>query len=104
MRSWPDKIDRKYSSQTVERFKLRDRALVCCTYLMALRISEVLRLKKKDFTLAQGFIEVKKIRLSKSDVTLKLPDGAKKKVQRKHANREGWLPLTGERAELTKKQ
>jgi len=83
----------------VERLKLRDRALVACAYLMALRLSEALRLRKSDFSLARDpmtgeeFISLRRIKLSKSKL---------KQRPRKHQYREGWLPLRGERAPLTK--
>ena len=101
--SWPykeGKGKRKLHPETIERYKARDRALVCCAYLMALRISEVLRLRKKDFQKAvhfetrEEFIQIREIKLSKSKVLGK---------PRRHQTRVGWLPLRGERAPLTKK-
>lgn len=77
---------------------MRDRALICCAYLMALRISEVLRLKKSNFKRAEHpftqeeYIYVGDIQLSKRKV-LGRP--------RKYQEREGMLTLSGERKPLT---
>lgn len=63
----------------------RDRALVALTYLIAARISEVLRLEKNQFSHGENCLVLRGIRLSK-------------KVGFRD---EAFLPLSGERAELS---
>jgi integrase len=76
----------------MEYYMKRDRALVCTIYLLALRISEALRLTKNQFRRETDKIIVGGIKLSKP---------RKKGKPRKHEYREGWLPLEGPRAEFT---
>ncbi len=74
-------------------FQTRDRALVALTYLIAARISEILRLKKSQFNFTKAAIIVTAIKLSKS---------TKAGKPRKHLFRqEAFLPLFNERAPLT---
>ena len=76
----------------------RDRALVSLLYLVALRVSEVLRLRRNQFlfpdeTGKEDFILIRGIKLSKSRL---------KDVPRKEQFRpESFLPLSGVRASLT---
>ena len=77
-------------------YRLRDKALVCLLYLIAPRISEVLRLKKSQFQLNKGMDrwEIIGMKLSKVKTT--------KNKARVHTYRqEAWLPLAGERAKFT---
>jgi len=88
---WP------YKDKDNEDFYLkRDRALVSLLYLLALRISEGLRLTRKQFSIDQknDRIKVESIKLSKP---------RKKGKPRKHEYRlEAWLPLKGEREPFTR--
>jgi integrase len=88
---WPYKQDREF-------YLKRDRALVALLYLLALRISEALRLKKSQFLFPEDTghndrIIVRGIKLSKSRV--------KGKPRRDQYRQENWLPLVGPRAKLT---
>jgi len=74
------------------RLIARDRALVALLYLTGLRVSEALRLTKRQFTEHEGYILIRSIKLSKSHV-----EGKPRRVQYRDAR----LPLTGERAPLT---
>lgn len=78
--------------ESIEHYLKRDRALVSVIYLLALRISEALRLTKNQFRKETDKIVVGGIRLSKP---------RKKGKPRKHEYREGWLPLEGPREEFT---
>ena len=71
----------------IEFYKVRDRALISLTYLLALRVSEVLRLEKEQFTEKSNYVEVKAIQVSKR----------KKPMFR----RVGFLPLIGDRRRFT---
>jgi integrase len=71
----------------------RDRAMVALLYLLAARISEVLRLKKSQFIIEDDKVIVRGIKLSKSRI--------KDKPRREQYRQEAWLPLTGKRAKLT---
>jgi len=71
----------------------RDRALVAETYLLAGRISEVLRLEKKQHILEKEVILVQGIKLSKAKM--------KDKPRRNQYRQEAFLPLTGDRARIT---
>ena len=83
---WPYKTN-------VEYYKKRDRALAAITYLLAARISEVLRLETWQITIENNRVVVERIELSKS---------FKKGKPRNDLFRpEGWLPLLGNRAPLT---
>jgi integrase len=75
-------------------YAARDKALVCLMYLLALRVSEVLRLKKSQFTIEKDRIIVSGIELSKS---IRL--GKPRNDLYRNVN---WLPLHGERLKLTK--
>ena len=117
--SWPYTRNREF-------LQLRDRALVALTYLLALRVSEVLRLKKSQFVFTRKVIIVQGIRLSKS--RWKVCKFCRKPVRveerRKHLleqhgvdgdpekyfvskprasqfRPEAWLPVRGKRAPLT---
>jgi len=77
----------------------RDRALVALLYILALRISEALRLKRSQFLFPEetGYkdrVVVRSIELSKS----RFKDKPRKEQYRQEAN----LPLKGSRAPLTK--
>jgi integrase len=78
---WPYK-------RSMERYLMRDRALVCIMYLAELRVSEAIRLTKDQFKLRQDFILLDAIRLSK-------------RKKGKIAYRTARLPLSGERAPFT---
>jgi hypothetical protein len=73
----------------MERFLMRDRALVALLYLGDFRISEVLPLKKEQFTIYEDHVHVKGVLVGK-----RKPN----KVQ----YREAKLPLHGERAVFTR--
>jgi len=89
---WPYKWQPEY-------YLKRDRALASILYLLALRISEALRLRKNQFlfpeeTGQQDRVIVRGIKLSKP---------RRKTTERKDEYRqEGWLPLTGPREPLTR--
>jgi len=85
-KGWSYKTDRDF-------YLKRDRAMTALLYLLACRISEVLRLKKNQFVMEEDRILVKGIKLSKSRV--------KGKPRREQFRHEGWLPLYGPRARLT---
>lgn len=90
---WPYKTEDKTD---LDFYQKRDKALVSLLYLLAIRISEALRLTKKQFSIDQknDRIKVESIKLSKP---------RKKGKARRHEYRsEAWLPLKGERAPLTK--
>jgi len=72
----------------MEKFLLRDRALVSILYVAELRISEALRLTKDQFENKGDFIHVKSILLSK-------------RKKGKVAYRDARLPLEGSRAVFT---
>lgn len=81
-----------------EYFLKRDRALVATIYLLALRISEALRLRKNQFLFPEetGYedrVVVRGIKLSKSRF--------KDKPRREQYRQEAWLPLVGPRKPLT---
>ena len=79
---WPYKIDK-------QEYLQRDRALVSLLYLTCCRVSEALRIEKKQFEVLEDKIEITSIKLSKQRLLGKV---------RKHQYREAWLPLVGERA------
>lgn len=83
---WRYKVDR-------ERYLKRDRALVALTFLIAGRISEVLRLTTGQFSREKDRIIIKGIKLSKAR--------RKDKLRRKQFREEAFLTLTGERSKLT---
>ena len=84
---WP------YKERHRDKYLRRDRALVALQYLIAARISEVLRLIKSQFELKSDRVLIKGIKLSK----------CREDKPRKHEFRdEAFLPLTGRRAPLTK--
>ena len=88
---WPYKRNREF-------YLMRDRALVAILYLLALRISEALRLRKKQFLLPeetgyQDRVLVRGIKLSKSRF--------KDKPRKEQYRQEAYLPLRGPRAPLT---
>lgn len=74
-------------------YHARDMALIALMYLLALRVSEVLRLKKSQFSETKDRIIVSGIELSKSM--------RKGKPRQDLYRGENWLPLHGERAPLT---
>lgn len=88
---WPYKRDREF-------YLKRDRAFVALLYLLGLRVSEALRLKREQFIFPgeeggrPDAIVVRAIKLSKSRFRNK---------PRKVQYRDGYLPLRGERAPLT---
>jgi integrase len=91
-KGWPYKSNREF-------YLKRDRALISLLYLLALRISEALRLKRSQFlfpeqTGQKDKIIVRAIELSKSR--------RKGKDRKDQYRQENWLPLTGPRAPLTK--
>lgn len=77
----------------LEFYKVRDKALISLLYLLALRVSEALRLKRGQFEELNNRVLVSGIKLSKS----KLKD----KPRREQYRQENWLPLNGERSKLT---
>jgi len=80
-------------TENMEDYARRDRALVCLCYLLACRISEVLRLKRNQF-----FIETDRIIVS----AIKLSKRRKKDLARiSEYRQEAWLPKTGNRSQLT---
>jgi integrase len=87
---WPYKAN-------MEQYMKRDKALVSLLYLLALRISEALRLKREQFTMSEQSpdrVIVKGIKLSKSKI--------KDKPRKEQYRQEGFLALHGPRAELTR--
>lgn len=90
---YPYKTDREF-------YVKRDRALVSLTYLIAGRISEVLRLTKDQFEIRIDRVIVSRIKLSKAYRTNKKT--GIKKPRKVLFRTEAWLPLTGERQGLTK--
>lgn len=93
---WPYKLS-KFSEWNqplaAKKFEARDKALVAILYLAGLRISEALRLTKKQFQILPDRVLVENIYLSKRKVRGK---------PRLKQYREAWLPLEGERAPLTR--
>jgi integrase len=86
---WPYKKDMAY-------YQLRDRAFVSVQYLLGLRISEVLRLLRKQIDYPgekENHIIVSSIALSKARW--------KGVLRKRQFRQENWLPLKGERKELT---
>jgi len=73
----------------MQRFQMRDRALVSLLYLGDFRISEVLPLKKEQFTIYEDYVHVKSVLVGKRKANM---------VQ----YREAKLPLKGERAVFTR--
>ena len=86
-KGWEYKTNQAYYAK-------RDKALVAITYLLAARISEVLRLKTSQFIPEKARVTVQSIRLSKSYRA----DKPRNVLFRD----EAWLPLEGTRKELTK--
>ena len=84
-KGWPYKTNMEY-------YRKRDRALAALLYLAGLRISEALRLTKKQFEVKRDYILIKAIKLSKSRVK-----GKPRRIQYRDAR----LPLKGERKKLT---
>jgi len=83
---WPYQINKEF-------YHLRDQALVSILYLLALRISEALRLRKNQFSEHRRRVVVKEIMLSKST--------RKDKPRKDQFRIEGFLPLSKERAGFT---
>jgi integrase len=79
--------------ENVEFYHIRDRALAALTYLLGGRISEILRLKKSQFIVRRDRVVVRGIQLSKSRY--------KNRPRREQFREEAWLPLHGERSNLT---
>jgi integrase len=105
-----------------EKYVRRDRALVALLYLVALRISEALRLRKKQFKPERQRVVIESIMLSKSHIKVCSECGARVKpeLRQEHLNTvhsgngffkdkmrksqyrpEAWLPLKGERSQIT---
>lgn len=83
---WPYKTEMKF-------YRTRDKALVSLLYLLALRVSEALRLKKEQFLIEKSRVVVRGIKLSKS---------VRKDKPRKEQYRQvGYLPLTKDRGLIT---
>lgn len=80
---WPYKSDKPF-------YQRRDRALCALLHLIGPRISEALRLQRKQFSREPGCLVVKSILLSK-----KRPQG---KTRFRH---EAFLPLEGKRRDLS---
>lgn len=79
--------------ENLNDYARRDRALVCLCYLLAARISEVLRLKRSQFFVEEDRVVVSAIKLSKR---------RKKDLARVSEYRqEAWLPKSGNRSQLT---
>lgn len=83
---WPYKTNREYYAK-------RDRALCAITYLLAARISEILRLKRSQFYVEKARVIVQKIELSKTR--------SHSKPRHDLYRQEAWLPLVGNRNSLT---
>jgi len=88
---WPYKTNMQF-------YRIRDQSLVALLYLLAARVSEVLRLKRNQFLFPDDSglkdrILVRAIKLSKPR--------AKGKPRRHEYRSEAWLPLTGVRKGLT---
>ncbi len=77
----------------IEQYKQRDRALVALTYLLAARISEVIRLNKTQFKVEKDRVIINSIKLSKSS--------RKGKPRRQQYRPLAWLSRFGERSGLT---
>jgi hypothetical protein len=73
----------------LQRFQMRDRALAALLYLGDFRISEVLPLIRKQFTIHEDYVHVKSVLVGKRKANSVL-------------YREARLPLKGERAAFTK--
>ncbi|MDH5690375.1 MAG: tyrosine-type recombinase/integrase [Candidatus Bathyarchaeota archaeon] len=82
------------NAETRDLYVKRDRALVAILYLLALRISEALRLRRNQFVFHEDRIEVRGIKLSKSRI--------KDKPRKEQYRDEAYLPLKGSRVPLTK--
>lgn len=76
----------------MEYYLKRDRALVSVLYLMAVRVSEALRLKRSQLTIKEQEITVRKIELSKTRW--------RGKPRQSQFRSEAWIPLHGERGML----
>lgn len=83
---WPYKTDKQF-------YKTRDKALCAILYVLALRISEALRLKITQFEKGPSHVTVRAIKLSKSM--------RKGKPRQSQYREEGFLPLIGERKKFT---
>jgi integrase len=85
---WPYKTNR-------EQYLQRDRALIALQYLLALRISELLRLKKADLVPDREHerILIPSIELSKRHL--------KEKLRKEQYRTDNFLPLIGDRAPFT---
>jgi len=79
-----------------EWYQKRDRAFCSLLYLLALRISEALRLTKAHFLLDEDDVEKITVRAIKLSKTIR--KGKPRITQYRH---EGWLPLTGPRKPFT---
>ena len=88
---WPYKENREF-------YLKRDRAFVAILYLLGLRVSEAIRLRREQFIFPDeeggrpDAIVVRAIKLSKR---------RRRSQRRKVQYRDGYLPLQGERAPLT---
>ena len=82
----------QYKTNT-EYYHTRDKALVALTYLLAGRISEILRLKTSQFYTEKARVIVQSIQLSKSY--------KKDKPRNDLYRQEAWLPLEGKRSALS---
>jgi len=74
------------------KFLERDRAFVALLYLGGLRVSEALRIQKRQLTTEKGYILIRAVEISKTKIR-----GIPRKIQ----FRDVRLPLTGERAPMT---
>lgn len=70
-----------------EYYQMRDKALLSITYLLAARVSEVLRLERSQFEIQKNMIIVHGIRCSK-------------RKKRRFFREEAFIPLKGERKQL----
>jgi len=94
--SWPYKTNLDY-------YRLRDRALCVVLYVVALRVSEALRLTRENFTVNQSAITIEGIQLSKATKTYTKGKFKGKTVTRKQLFREyAFIRLDGERENLGK--
>lgn len=84
-RGWHYKTNRDF-------YLKRDRAMTALAYLLAGRISEILRLNKEQFSKQEDRVIVRGIKLSKPKT--------KGKPRREQFRHEAWLPLYGPRAKL----
>ena len=90
-KGWPYRTE---DPELLDYYHKRDKALLCLLYLLAVRVSEALRLTTDQFHLGVAKTTVYSILLSKSV--------RKDKLRNYQYRQEAWLPRTGPRGKLTK--